>query len=104
MIKLKIFIPILIISLSSTIDNEIWLEQEYNKLQFTKAEIVLASLKRQSIPIDYIHNCKGKKIVKKLGLKGDCKDDVNKIALLRWWNEHGWTGYKNWRVINYVYK
>ena len=94
-LSMKYLIIVFILSLSSTIDNELWLEQEYNRLQLIKTEISLESLQRQAIPIEYIHNCKGKNIVKKLGLKGDCDDDRNKIALLRWWHEQGWTQYKN---------
>ena len=92
---MKYLIIVFILSLSSTTDNELWLEQEFNRLQLIKTEISLESLKRQAIPIEYIYTCKGKNIVKKLGLKGDCEDDINKIALLRWWHEQGWTNYKN---------
>ena len=86
---MKYLIILFVLSLSSTIDNELWLEQEFNKLQLMRTKIILESLQRQAVPIEYIYNCKGKNIVKKLGLKGDC------IALLRWWHEHGWTHYKN---------
>ena len=92
---MKSLIILFILSLSSTIDNELWLEQEFNKLQLIRTEISLESLQRQAIPIEYIYTCKGRNIIKKLGLKGDCEDDINKIALLRWWYEQGWTKYKN---------
>ena len=95
---MKLLIILFVLLLDSTIDNELWLEQEFNSLQLKKTELSLKSLQRQAVPIEYIYNCKGKRIVKKLGLKGDCQDDINKIALLRWWSENGWTGYKNWRV------
>ena len=91
---MKYLIIVFILSLSSTIDNELGLEQEYNKLLLAKTKINLESLQRQAIPIEYIYNCRGKNIIKKLGLKGDCEDDINKIALLRWWHEQGWTRYK----------
>ena len=92
---MKYLIILFVLSLSSTIDNELWLEQEFNKLQLMRTKIILESLQRQAVPIEYIYDCKGKNIVKKLGLKGDCEDILNKIALLRWWHEHGWTHYKN---------